>query len=102
MERREFLIPIIRGLTHPRSGFRVSCLLGVLWFVRDVQNTRSHALVVGRWVMFGVVISLIARPWCPFEGELLLSDFVADPMIPHVNGARFSLLDGVVADTVGC
>ena len=62
----------------------------------------ANAFVVSCREMFCVLICQVCRTWCPENMEVALFHSVAYPMLPHVNGARVLLFDGVVGDTIDC
>lgn len=59
---------------------------------------RSHFEMVGRWMMFGVVVSKIILSRSPIDVKLALRYPILDPIKMHVHGTSLSLFHGVVND----
>ncbi len=53
---------------------------------------------MGRWVVFGVIITKVFFAWFPIDKEVALTDAVTDPIEPHVHGPRAALADGGIYD----
>ena len=63
-----------------------------------MQGFRAHALVMGRRMMFRMVVSAVCTTAFPIHMKLVLPYLVPDPIIPHVHGLRSALFDAVVGD----
>jgi hypothetical protein len=95
-----------RGMTYQHTLKGSVMVSGIgrfgLWRKRRRQKVgMPNGLVMGSWVVFGEVISLIEGAGFPMDDELFLSGAVADPIKAHVDGFGALLLDGIVDDTFG-
>jgi hypothetical protein len=57
--------------------------------------------MVGRWVVFSVVVGSVELAFDPVDLELILSDTVTDPVKVHIDRFGSFLFDHVVGDTRG-
>jgi hypothetical protein len=73
------------------------CIFARSWF-RDEEGVANEA-VMRCWVMLCEVIAEVFSAGLPVDDELVLFDWIADPVEPHVHRAGFALLEGVVCDS---
>ena len=57
--------------------------------------------VVGRGMVFGVVVRVVGAAGGPMHVEVALTDTVTDPVETHVDGLRAALFDSVVGNAAG-
>ena len=62
----------------------------------------AHEFVMGRWVVFGKIISTVVFSGRPIKIELLLSNAIFEPVVAHVKGFRFFHSDLRMENTVSC
>jgi hypothetical protein len=58
--------------------------------------------MMGRWVVFGKIISHIEASWGPVEIELELRDAILEPVVAHIESLRAFHADLNFEDVVGC
>jgi hypothetical protein len=54
-----------------------------------LKKVKTHEFVMCRWMMFGKIIGTIQFAGGPIEIELLLSNSIFEPMIPHIESLGF-------------
>jgi hypothetical protein len=87
------------GINTPSqyTGTMTGCILTGSWF-RDEERVANEA-VMRCWVVLDEVVAKVFSARSPVEDELVMFDWIADPVEPHVHCAGFALFEGVVCDS---